>query len=136
MNADIYGTIGEVFDPSKYFNCIEVGSLDNVKLHRSTHKKTPVAEREFDYDVNTLIANIRLAIEFNHLEPGDSLEVGYGDFTLTARIVADEVINEPGDGRITASYYDCSYRLEDVEITDDEENHRRIEETIIRKTIF
>lgn len=136
MNADIYGTIGEVFDPSKYFNCIEAGSLDNVKLHRPIHKETPVTEREFDYDVNTLIANIRLAIEFNRLEPGDSLEVGYGDFTLTARIVADEVINEPGDGRITAPHYDCSYRLEDVSITDDEENHRRIEETIIRKTIF
>lgn len=136
MNADIYGTIGEVFDPSKYFNCIEAGSLDNVKLHRLAHKETPVTEFEFDYDVNTLIANIRLAIEFNRLEPGDSLEVGYGDFTLTARIVADEVINEPGDGRITAPYYDCSYRLEDVEITNDEEKHLTEDETIIRKTIF
>lgn len=40
MTEDIYTTIGEVFDPSKYYNCIEAGTLDRVVLRRPCRKYT------------------------------------------------------------------------------------------------
>lgn len=127
---ELFQAIGQMFNPADY-NYIEAG---HTKIRRHNTRHEVIEEAEYgDYDIEELVSCIRKQLE--RAEPGEKILVDMGISILTAKVVAAEVVNDPGDN-VTAPYSTCVYRLEDVRIVEENGRHRRLEEQVISKMEF